>query len=71
MRRRLNTRKQETVTAEGADAMKPFLVEVGRLADGRTAGQVTDLASGQTEVFRGWRELLSVLADDQSPTTLQ
>jgi hypothetical protein len=68
MRRWAKPGKQQSITDEDATVMKPFLVEVRRLADGTTTGRVTDPASGRTEVFHGWAALLSVLADEQSPT---
>ncbi|HSS08782.1 MAG TPA: hypothetical protein VLL25_02790 [Acidimicrobiales bacterium] len=68
MRRWPKPAKQQSITDEDATVMKPFLVEVGRLADGTITGRVTDPSSGRTEVFHGWPALLAVLADEQSPT---
>jgi hypothetical protein len=51
---------------EEAAVVTRFLVDVGRLADGRTVGRVSVPATGRTDTFRGWRALLALLADDRA-----
>jgi hypothetical protein len=51
---------------EEAAVVTRFLVDVGRLPDGRTVGRVSVPATGQSETFRGWRALLALLADDRA-----
>ena len=59
--------KQQSTTDRKPVVTRRFVVEVSRLADGRTEGLVTDLTSGRAEVFCGWSALLAVLADDRPP----